>query len=65
MELTGKFMTQRTYLRRGTNEKVTVLTTYKGSVGTTAYYQRPNGVEGRMGAVKFKKLHTWLSGERI
>ena len=58
-------MTGRIYLKRGTNEKITVLTTYNGSVGTTVFYKRFNGVEGQMGAVKFKKLHTWLSGARI
>ena len=55
----------RIYLKRGTNERITVTTTYKGNIGTTVFYRRFNGTEGQMGTVKFKKLHTWLSGERI
>ena len=53
------------YLKRGTNEKITVTTTYKGSVGKTIFYRSYSGKTGQMGAVKFKKLHTWLSGDRI
>jgi hypothetical protein len=58
-------MTKTIYLKRGTNEKVTVTTTYKGSVGKTIYYRNASNKSGQMGSVKFKKLHTWLSGERI
>lgn len=58
-------MSQSVYLKRGTSEKVKVMTTYRTNIGHIVFYENDKGLSSKMGAAKFKKTYTWLSGDRI